>query len=91
MCNCPCSHSKIVLDGKEVCKSKLSVRILDHCNGCYNLDVVNKQTNEVVKPIMALYSIGDAFRMAKEKTDEMNLLHENFQYETSEKARVVYA
>lgn len=89
MYNCPCS--KVVLDGKEFCKTKLAIRILDHCNGCYNLDVINKITGEVIKPLMVLYSIGSAFRMAIEKNNELGLLHENFQFQTTEKARVVYA
>ena len=89
MCNCLCS--KIELDGKEFCKTKLAIRLLDHCNGCYNLDVINKITGEVVKPLMVLYNIGCALKMAIEKTNELGLLHENFQFQTTEKARVVYA
>lgn len=81
--------SKIELDGKEYFKNELGIRVYDHGNGCYNLDVIHKRT-EVVKPIMALYNIGDALRMAVEKTNEMGLSHDNFQYVIDDKFKVVY-
>ena len=88
MCNCT---NQVELDGQVFCKNDVAIRILDHSNGCYNLDIIEIHKGKVVKPLMALYEIGCAFRMAVQKTDELGLKHENFQYATTENTRVVYA